>query len=588
MLKALYDYAVSHELSLPDGYAKKTVAAYIWFSSTSPDFLEIRLGNDTAVPCPDIGSLANGKEKSNIIVEKRSVVIPEGENAKSSFFLHALEEFGALEPDAALCARRLADEAVLARIREKLDEQKIKPANRISFQVDERKLHNSPQLLDWWRQWRQTVMPPRQGDAMPCLITGEPAVPVTTAAPISGLQVVGGHARGDGLICFDKPAFCSYGLKQAANAPVSESAMGAVKAGLDALLVDAPILSGMKFVHWYDRDVEPEADPLFDDNFFGFTNDSQEPEADDQTERQARRAADRLIGSVQTGESAVPLDTGYHILLLTGVGGRVMVRRYERGRYEALQQNLDRWNRDLALVNPYGTGPCKPLKLAGRLIRLLKYQKNDKKIFDRMSKELSGVTPAVLTAILSGGRLPDAVAVRALNYLRSRLLAADEGQGTADDNLDGWACQWLKVWLIRNQEGSDVDLMETYNPNHPEPAYHCGGAMAVYGAIQDLAMNVNTTVVQRYYAACIQTPALVLGRLSQLSVHHLEKINHHGIREYYKKLLEATNSAIGGEIPTALDLQKQSYFALGYYQMLARIRHERMEAAQNKKTQEEA
>ena len=33
MLNALYDYAVRHELSLPDGYAKKTVAAYISFST---------------------------------------------------------------------------------------------------------------------------------------------------------------------------------------------------------------------------------------------------------------------------------------------------------------------------------------------------------------------------------------------------------------------------------------------------------------------------------------------------------------------------------------------------------------------------
>ena len=32
----------------------------------------------------------------------------------------------------------------------------------------------------------------------------------------NGLLSVGGHAR---VICFDKPAFCSYGLKKAANAP---------------------------------------------------------------------------------------------------------------------------------------------------------------------------------------------------------------------------------------------------------------------------------------------------------------------------------------------------------------------------------
>ena len=55
-------------------------------------------------------------------------------------------------------------------------------------------------------------------------------------------------AQGDALICFDKDAFCSYGLKQAANAPVSEEAFAGVKAALDELLKGAPVLAGMKFV----------------------------------------------------------------------------------------------------------------------------------------------------------------------------------------------------------------------------------------------------------------------------------------------------------------------------------------------------
>lgn len=196
----------------------------------------------------------------------------------------------------------------------------------------------------------------------------------------------------------------------------------------------------------------------------------------------------------------------------------------------------------------------------------------------------------MLTAILSGGPLPDAVAVRALAYIRSKLLASqEEAKGGSDDNLDGWACQWLKVWLLRNTERSETHLKEIYNPDHPEPAYHCGAAMAVYAAIQNAAMpDVNVTVVQRYYASCIQTPALVLGRLSQLSVHHLAKISYARI---FTDLLEQVNSSIGPEIPITLVLEKQSYFALGYYQMSARIqkeKRERIEAAKNKNVQEEA
>lgn len=584
MLKALYDYAMTNDLSLPQGYAKKTVAAYIWLSSADPEFLEIRLGDNQAVACPDIGSLANGKDKSNIIVEKRSVVIPEADNPKSRFFLDALTRLGEIDPDAKLCAQRLSDPIFAENMRLKLDEQKIKPANRISFMVDDRRLHDSSKLLMWWQDFRRELMPPKAGGLAPCLITGALTVPVATVAPISGLHSVGGHARGDTLICFDKPAFCSYGQKQAANAPVSEEAMGAVKAALEHLLSDAPPLAGMKFVHWYDRDIRREYDPLFREDFFGFGPEEDahalECETDDLG---AKIAADQLVASVRTGEPAVPLDAVYHILLLSGVNGRVMVRRYERGSYQTLCQNLEQWTQDLALVNPYGTGPCKPMKLTGRLIRLLKYQKNDRRIFDRLGKELAGITPAILTAILSGGPLPDTVAVRALAYIRSKMLAAGEEEN-ADENLDGWACQWLKVWLIRRNGRSNNMLKEEYDLNHPEAAYHCGGLMAVYAAIQNEAMaDVNVTVVQRYYASCIQTPALVLGRLSQLSVHHLAKLENPAAAKRWRELLEQVNTAIGDQIPTTLDLEKQSYFALGYYQMLARIRREKNERIANAK-----
>ena len=587
MLNALYDYAVRHELSLPDGYAKKTVAAYISFSSKVDDYVEIHMGDDREIPCPDIGSLANGKEKSNIIVEKRSVVIPDEENAKSTFFHNALVALGQVEEDAALCADKLSNADILEKIRARLDENKIKPANRISFMVDGRKLHNSPHLLEWWKNWRQAIIPPKKGDLAPCLITGELTTPLATTPSIKGLRVVGGHSSGDALICFDKPAFTSYGLKQAANAPVSETAMGAVKAALDELISDAPILCGMKFVHWYDRDIEKTDDPFFDDNFFGlgFGSD-EEPEEEnlEETELQARKKADRVIHAVQSGDTAPTLDAIYHILLLSGVGGRVMVRRYEIGEYETLRKNLDKWTRDLALVHPYAQGLCKPLKLTARLIRLLKYQKNDRKIFERLGKELSGITPAVLTAILGGGRLPDAVAIRALAYIRSKLLSDEDIRQIEFLRDWSWACQWLKVWLLRNHERSEEHLNEYYNPNHPEPAYHCGAAMAVYGEIQHKAMpEVNVNMAQRFYASCIQTPALVLGRLSQMSVHHLAKIESKFYHNLYRELLEQVHSAIGPVIPTTLNLEKQSYFALGYYQMYAKMRQDRMDAVNKNK-----
>lgn len=589
MLNALYDYAVRHELSLPDGYANKTVAAYISFSSAIEDYVEIHMGDDRKIICPDIGSKANTGDKCHVIVARRCDIAPVIQNAKSMFYYESLSNFAEIDLDAKLCIKRMSLTAVQQSVRAKLDECRVKDSDTITFMIDGRKLHDSINLKGWWTQYRKQFQTNDSNKKVPCLITGELTTPIKTAGKLKGLVSVGGNTAGSPLVCFEKSstAFQSYGLSQGENAPVSESAMGAVTAALNELLEDAPILCGMKFVHWYDRDVEMENDPFFDVNFLGLGNADQEgEEADDddtaQKEIAARSRADQVIESVKTGTTAGSLDAIYHILLLSGVGGRVMVRRYEMGEYESLQKNLDKWNRDLALVHPYAQGLCKPLKLTGRLIRLLKYQKNDRKIFDRMSKELSGITPAVLTAILGGGRLPDAVAIRALAYIRSKLLINDEEQ--TDDNLDGWACQWLKVWLLRNHERSEEHLNEYYNPNHPEPAYHCGAAMAIYGEIQHKAMpEVNVNMAQRFYASCIQTPALVLGRLSQMCVHHLAKIDNKFYQNLYRELLERVHTAIGPVIPTTLNLEKQSYFALGYYQMYAKMRKDRMDAVHKNK-----
>lgn len=598
MLKALYDYALRHDLTLPAGYINKTVKAYILLDADGR-FQNIELGTDEAIPAPDIGSLANGKDKSNVLLEKRSVVIPEEPSAKSTFFLNALKAGGEVEPMLMLCVQALEDTETNAAIRARLDEKKIKAADRISFKVDRNSILESKKVLDWWKTFRQQFQKTDPDAMSVCLITGEPTIPTTTTTPINGLHAVGGHARGDALICFDKNAFCSYGLKKAANAPVSEQAFAAVKAALDKLLEDAPILSGMKFVHWYDRDVEEDVIRTCGD-FRDFFEEEEEEEEQSEQERAieqanqesaARKRANQVVGSAESGERERMLDdVSYYILLLSGVGGRIMIRRYERGNYRDLREKLQQWYDDLELTNAGGTGTLGPCKLTGRLMRLLKYQKADRKPFERLGKELAGITPAVLMAIVTGVQLPDAVASRALAYIRSKMMS-DE-QATKDlFGQESHVWQWLKVWLVRNKGKGNV-LMKNYNPEYPAAAYHCGAMMAIYEAIQNEGMpDVNATLMQRYYASAIQMPALVLGRLSQMSVHHLEKmkkIEKRWLADRYREWLNQTASAIQEKIPATLNLEQQSEFALGYYQMHAELAREKKERMAAKKVRDTA
>ncbi len=596
MLKALYDYANRHDLVPPAGYVEKTVKAYVSLSTSDMDFAEIEMGGEQNVLCPDIGSLANGKDKCNVLAEKRSVIFGDASPAKRKFFWDAMRETAEYEPVIRACLNVMEKPELIEKINQKLESHKIKAGDRIAFRVDGKAILNSDNIQNWWQGFRRQFLKTKDMAGSVCMISGQPVTPVATTSKITGLKSVGGHGSGDALICFDKPAFCSYGLKKAENAPVSEEAFAAVKAALDSLLKEAPVLSGMKFVHWYDCEIEWEEDPVYQCGDFDFFIDEDDEEEEETTELEiqqkefaAVKNADRLIQSVESGEQMAALNSTYYILLLSGVGGRIMIRRYERGRYADLQKNLQMWHQDLELTNAWGTAAVPACKLKARLIRLLKYKKSDAKIFERLKDELTGITPSIIVAILTGGRLPDDVASRALRYIRSQMLASSEsgnsaGQGkntkqklspSSDKRRaqipDGWACQWLKVWLIRKKraEGEEAFLMTTYNLEHPSPAYHCGGLMAVYAYIQQKAIEgVNAGVLQRYYASASRTPAMVMSRLARLCNYHLAKLKE---TKYFEDRLAELYCALGDKIPVTLNLEEQSYFALGYYQKWAEL-----------------
>ena len=594
MLKAFYDYAIRNDLVLPPGYCNKTVKAYVSLSREG-EFLGIILGDDTPILCPDIGSLANGKEKCNPIVEKRSVIfkdvsdLEDKAKIKRDFYYQVLKDGSNSVPEFEICVKAAEDEKTILAISEALNENKIKGSDRISFIVDGKKIVKAEGLRDWWNSYRKKFINAEKKEKTLCLITGEDTVPMETVPPVTGLAVVGGHARGDALICFDKSAFCSYDQKKSANAPVSETAFFAVKAALDHLLKKAPVLANMKFVHWYEQDVAAENDPVLSANFLGINmlvDDEEDEEVSVEEKKSKTRSAEnqasKLIKSVKTGEKIPHLPSQYTIVLLSGVNGRVMVRQYEHGSYEELQRNIDLWNEQLELKALNGIQNEKSKKLSARLLCLLKKHSSDSKIWDRVNKELPEITQSIIRAITHGTSLPDAVALRSLAYIRSQMLENDENQ-TGMKIPDATACQWLKVWLMRKRKENKI--MSEYDPKNKSAAYHCGAAMAVHAAIQNVAMkNVNATIVQRYYSSASQMPALVLGQVSRLSAYHLEKIENEWLRKQYEEALNGAYCAIGNEIPATLTLEQQAYFALGYRQMCTKLqkdKNERIEKIKN-------
>lgn len=614
MLKALYEYGIQNGLSIPPGFQRKPIRAYVCLSARG-DFLGIETcDNDKKGEeriCPDVGSLSQSPDKCNPLAEKASIVFAD-EGKKTAFFREILRDGSQDIPALGVCLAALEDPDILEVICHERQEKKIKDMDRVTFKVGGEVVTESPAVRAWWSEYRKRFEKTADGDGgVPCLITGQLSSPLDTVPKVNGLQTVGGKSSGEALVCFDKAAFCSYGLKQSANSPMSEEAFAVVKDALTDLLKGspamyrrdarrkfeptAPVYAGMKFVHWYDCQIDPEEDivmnavnPFFESDF---AEDEDETGGDGETsaEEQASREmadrlrqetnADKLITGITSGERSEIGNSRYHILLLSGASGRVMVRRYESGSYETLRRNIALWEQDIALANNVGSGRLPACKLTARLIRLIKDTGGDR-MMDKLKQELSGLTPAILMAILSGAPLPDAVASRALAYIRAHILSPKENE--RDPAMaDAIACQWLKAWLSRKggERNEEVSKMENYNKDYPNAAYHCGALVAVYVQLQSAAMrDVNASLSQRYYASASRTPTLVLGQLERMGQVYLDKLAHDGKRgiafKYHDYLNEAYSffgADAARQLPPALNLEQQSYFALGYRQMMTEI-----------------
>lgn len=586
MLTELYQYALKENLAARPGFKRKRVKAYLSLSSEGK-FLGIEMREKGApdVYAPDVGTSANGTRYCNPLVEKAQIplrIIKDAEKdknipTKSDFYLSMLDDGAAEEPYFAVIAQALRDGETVAAIERTMDEQKLKGSDPVSFLVNGLPIEQSEKYLSWWEKFRAQFSSPQSGDCPRCLISGQAAPAMDTVPKVSGLLTVGGHTSGDAFLCFDKDAFQSYGLKQSANAPVSEEPMTAVNAALADLLRKSEVLGGAKLVHWYSGPITEEEDlipPLFNPCWDNGSFESEESAGND--EKLALRTSQKLIESIWASTPPEQLNARYYILPLSGAGGRMMVRGWYEGSYEELYQSIRLWFDDLSLVRWDGKGLAKPPKLKALCTRMLKPGGDPKKIWDRMDKELPNLLGKVLNAIIKARPLPDEAAVRVLHYIRSAILAAEEGGGNSAGHFESetMAFQLLKAWLIRKQrEQGDDKLMEAAKTERQKSAaYCCGQLMATYVAIQQAAMpEVGVGLAQRYYTAACNGPALVIGKLSQLAQHHLSNLNK-GLSIYYDRCLSEIYARMGdSKIPTVMSVMQQAEFALGYYQQRAAL-----------------
>jgi len=616
MLNQLVRYAYDHKLVAEPGFAPRNARWAIELAGDGRFLNVVSLGQDKAgqpfAKCPELSQpelKGLGGRGAQFLLAPCDVVallmkddVPDAERQKAEqkhdFFVARLRDAASALPSLANAAAALSDPDRLAQIRQRLSEQSAKPTDKATllvggaFPVEDEAWH------DWWRAYRSSLSArAATRNKMTCFATGELAEPARTHPKIGGLGDVGGSSMGSPLVGYDKDAFESYGLKQSANGAVSEAAAFAYRAALNHLLDKrSERLAGMKIAYWFDRLV-----PTSDDPFELLLLERSRSATDEAAALNRARSLLRAVRDPKNDQERSLAGARYFALTLSGAAGRVMARDWMEGSFEELAESLVAWFDDLSIVAYDGFRLASEPKLE-RVITCLLPSKPLAQKYDDWIKPVGAVRVPLWTAALrKDAPIPFSVLghivlqhtafvlkgeLAKIEATRGKAKAARGPNDTAADTEQKEQTDGLMVSLLHarmalikayhnrtNRRNGGFVMKDCYlNEDHPDAAYHCGRLMSVLARLQQAALgDVGAGVIQRFYAAASKTPALILGRLTTTSQFHIGKLagDSPGLAFWYENKIADIWCRIKDNPPTTLSLEKQSLFALGYYQQMA-------------------
>ncbi|MDO9424940.1 MAG: type I-C CRISPR-associated protein Cas8c/Csd1 [Methylobacter sp.] len=579
MLNEILAYAERTGLQSEPGFTVKTAKWAVFINEQAEIGGITPLGDGknglTFNHCPDLSQgemIAGGVTRSQFLIESLAVValfykadIKETElkkfQIKREYFIKQLELASEDCPELACVAAALKDPEQLETLQSLIENQQPKPksTDSVTFLINESYPLKSIAWHNWWREQRQPVNAindkKKSVSTMRCLFTGAAIEPVETHPKIKGLSSVGGLGTGDVLMAFDKEAFQSYGLSKSTNAATDEITAKSYAETFNKLISDQSIrlVNGLA-VYWFGHNLND------DDDMFAELENPSEPLAG-----QATRPK-QLLAAINTGQRPDLLGNYYYVVTVSGQAGRVMVRDWQQGALTELLINISAWFDDLQIIARDGgklTAPPKFLAVVGCLVRDLK------------DAPAPLINELWRTALNQKKPIPYSAFTQALLESRKAIIN-EEAQNHARMGL-------IKAYHIRNKGDQHMNIH--LNQEHPNPAYQCGRLLAVLADLQYAALgDVGAGVVQRYYTATSQTPALRIGQLMSNAKNHLTKVGGGLAFEFENRLSEIMSRMTA--IPKILDLEDQSLFALGYYQQLAQIRAKMAENKANKQAKQ--
>lgn len=423
------------------------------------------------------------------------------------------------------------------------------PADRIMFRVDGVLPVDLPSVRSFWAAEND----PAQRDAavMQCLICGR-ELPVLERLQGKIKGVPGGQTSGTSIISANAEAFESYGLTASLIAPTCADCGERFTKAANSLLAGREnriVLAGAAFIWWTREEIG-----------FNFTELISDPQPEQVL---------ALMETVRTGRSLPAMDeTKFYASVLTGSGGRAVVRDWIDTTVGNVKANLASWFQVQAIVDAYGEPPRSLglTALAGATVRTL-------------SDVPRPTTRAILRAALTGTPLPLDLLFQAVRRNR------------AEQTVTRSRAALIKLVLSSQPEHSTwEETMVRLDPENPSTAYRCGRLLAVLEDAQRRAIpGINATIVDRFFGTASSAPAAVFPRLVRGAQPHLAKLErdnrgaYFGLQRRLEEILGGLElrkiGALYSGFPATLTLQEQGVFSLGYYHQRAFDRAQAREAA---------
>lgn len=238
----------------------------------------------------------------------------------------------------------------------------------------------------------------------------------------------------------------------------------------------------------------------------------------------------------------------YYVAGFVPNSSRVCMKFCYRDTFGNILENVIRHQRDISM----GTSD-KPVTISQLTAELV----------SPVSKEQASppLISALADSIFLGRRYPDSLLATVINRVKT--------DSDTDNNkylkINPRRIGIIKACLNRNyKEEFTVALDET----RKDKAYLCGRLFAILEKIQQAAQGteLNSTIKDSYFGAACSKPSLVLPRLIMLAQNHLKKLDS----DYYNRCLGDILNLLEGNFPSALSIEEQGAFIIGYYQQFFR------------------